>query len=616
MTYINSLVPFRDRTTVGFPHSPYSSDPDLYRRQSTFEQPSSNNAVSRLRNERARCDRNLGWNLDFATAFLVDHLDAGNSPDAAKTLRAIRSRAQESFNGGRLQELPYLVFNALDEILFANHLKGAVYLDIRKLGHDISGTTCTHGRGPNRKVQRISIVLNDDLLQQATSRDIIANLIHHMIHAYFLVACGPQDEKEVAYGRLSHGLHFGKIANTIKTLSGAYGKPLPIGFGHPLPYRSYYDEYHPRPPPRHPPKWFRSYCFSDVPVIPEADIEDFYRSACAPLLDLPETVQKPTVLIYNHRRHNLEQVHRASDLATPSTDSVEFLFDDKPVQISGDLIDNYLCVRRAFDCGKTRFLKVPEEVSKETFMTLLELLHTDNYSPDIQPVTASGKNGPPIIEAVHEDSPPYLLTDIRLFKAAGEMCFDDVKGVALDRLRAQYITHEDPITVLKALYEGGEPDPELRDWGRKFLTRAAGDEEFAGITRIKRYGADPPNIVKLEQDLSFRERFFDLVPRCGALEIDVLKARESLMRDGRMSPSWGSVVPRTYSPSVGMGMAGPLGLAPAMGMPQRYLTDEMERFGGYDGFRQEPMVVGPVRFGFERVGPGFAERFEDERWLY
>jgi hypothetical protein len=185
--------------------------------------------IPRLYDERHKCGRHLGWSIDWAVAFLVNHL---SSSDVGEDLRRLRLQAETLFKEIGSGDVASRIFKRLNQILFSGHLKNAVYLNAANLGMYVSGATYTHGHGPNVGVKRISIFLNSVLLQRARSRDIIAALIHQMIHAYFLVACGPQDEKEEGYGRLAHGLHFGKVMNTIKKLSSAQGKPLPLGFAH------------------------------------------------------------------------------------------------------------------------------------------------------------------------------------------------------------------------------------------------------------------------------------------------------------------------------------------------------------------------------------------------
>ncbi|KAF2705952.1 hypothetical protein K504DRAFT_350360, partial [Pleomassaria siparia CBS 279.74] len=448
--------------------------------------------------------------------------------------RRIRMLAENLARETRLRDVAYRIFNRLDRILFAGHLKSAVYLSYANLGSEVSGATFTHGHGPNPRVKRISIVLNSFLHQHAKPRDVIASLVHQMIHAFFLVACGPQDEKETGYGRLDHGLHFGKVMETIKTLSGAKIKPLPLDFGHSL--GPHYDDYYAPPHRRRRTcngKWYSSHCHAHVEAIGENDINEWYGAVCHPLLELPESVQKATVLLYNDRHHKLEEVPRSSPTTPPSTESVEFVFQDKTVLIPGGKIDAFSSIRKAVDKTESRYLVIPEEVDEESFMRLLELIHLGRYSPDIGPVRAPGKKGPPIIKPLHHESQPFLLTDVRMFKLGALLGFDEVKGVALERLNSQHVTREDPVCVLKEIYDGADPDPDLRVWVKGFLTKGpetdwldprlgigGGMGGREGMTR-----GEPPNLVKLDQDMGFKSRFRDLVACSSALHIDVLKAK-------------------------------------------------------------------------------------------
>jgi hypothetical protein len=204
MSYDTSSTyhPILDRSSTELDiHRPYhsESDPEYYHQEATYTPRPY--GLSKLSNERLKCDRNLGWSIDWAVAFLVKHLE-NNASDVSCTLKKIRAKAQHLANNGLIQDVPLRTFNQLDQTLFAGHLKNAVYLDVCDLGPDVSGATFSHGRGPNPRVRRISIVLNTDVHQDSTPTALLASLIHHMIHAYFLVACGPQEEKEQGYGRL------------------------------------------------------------------------------------------------------------------------------------------------------------------------------------------------------------------------------------------------------------------------------------------------------------------------------------------------------------------------------------------------------------------------------
>jgi hypothetical protein len=141
----------------------------------------------------------------------------------------------------------------------------------------------------------VSIVLNSDVLDYAGARDIIAIRIHHMIHAYFLVACGPQNEEEVGDGHLNHGHHFGKIITVICSLSAAHGKEFaPLNFGHGLVGSYYYAEeyYHPGHQPSNytleqKEKWYCSHYPCKLYETTDEEIDKWYTRIIRPMLDQP-----------------------------------------------------------------------------------------------------------------------------------------------------------------------------------------------------------------------------------------------------------------------------------------------------------------------------------------
>jgi hypothetical protein len=106
--------------------------------------------------------------------------------------------------------IAYQAFNALDEVVFAGKFKDAVFLEFKGVCANVSGATYIPGYHPNLRVTRIAIVLNSDNHGEAILDQIFASLLHHMIHAYFLIACGPQHCDEPKGGkRLRYGNHFG-----------------------------------------------------------------------------------------------------------------------------------------------------------------------------------------------------------------------------------------------------------------------------------------------------------------------------------------------------------------------------------------------------------------------
>ena len=573
------LAPYVDRSVVAhrFPlYHPYQydSDPESYHNPLPSRVPRPLPALAlKLQDPRQRCDRNLRWNIDWAVAFLVDHLDPKNNPDAATVLKAVRQRSVALHKEGHGLEVPFRIFNTLSNILFAGHLKNAAYLEFRNLHPDVSGATHTQGMGTDPRVKRVSIYLNKDVLLQAPSRDLIGILIHHMIHAYFLVACGPELEKEAAYGRLGHGLHFGKIMLTIKNLLSLNGHPVPcLDFGHSLGMtdRVFFDENHSRQrnpyhQQRHSKrKWYCSHCISDIASLPEGDIDDWYNRVCKPLLTLPESLHTLSVQIYNPLRHVLEEIPRAE--ATPSTQSEEFIHHGKSVLVPSGLIDNFFSIRRAFAKSGSRYFEISDFIEGEIFLRFLELLHRNTYGPDPKHIYAMGVRGPPVIKSASPGE-PYLLTDIKMYKMGVMTGFDELKGTALERMYRHGITHEDPVDLLNALYGDGEPDGDLKAWTRKFLgkTCAGGETEWMGGSSSV---SEPSNLAKLECHLlGWKARFHDLRERSSALKYEVSVVRRELVASGMY-----------VSNGVYGGLMGPLQSAPPMAWPT-------PRPGGYLGLQ-------------------------------
>ncbi|KAF1960982.1 hypothetical protein CC80DRAFT_489210 [Byssothecium circinans] len=556
MAFSSALSPHAaDLSLISKRYSPYhpcqqyqhDSEPDSYYRQPPSRGPRPPTTIAlKLQDPRIKCERNLGWSIDWAVAVIVDHLDSKNSPDAAAVLKNIRIRAANLEREGYAGEIPHRIFNKLDEVLFAGHLKHAVYLDLRNLGPDVSGSTHTQGWGPDAKIKRVSIILNGGILQEAQSKDIVAALIHHMIHAYFLIACGPQQEKEVAYGRLAHGLPFGKIMMTIKRLSAANKRPLTsLDFGHSIGEpRHFYDEYRYQRRTyqryRGKEKWYCSHCTSSVEPLSTNEIEDWYNGVCKPLVDLPESLRTSTVKVFNDRRHHIEEVPRGE--AEPSTSSNEFIFADGSVLVPASKIDNYFSIARAFEKAGGRYLEIHEDVARDTFERFLELLHTASYSPDPKHIVRTGNRGPPVIKAITGGSEPYILSDIKMYKMGALMNFAELKDIALERMYRHGVTHENPVALLKEIYDGNEPDQDVKTWVRKFLIRVpcgeGGDWMSIGAGMGRGPATEPSNLAKLESDiLGFKASFLDLLEDSTALKYEVGQARRELLANNVYAPA-------------------------------------------------------------------------------
>ncbi|KAH5748133.1 hypothetical protein HBI17_118360 [Parastagonospora nodorum] len=515
----SSLGSYEDRFSSGLSYdalqhyySDSEADPYVRRRTGLFKPVSA--ATSRLQDPHLKCDRNLGWNIDWAVAFIVDHLD--KKTDAAESLRSIRIKAAQLERDGLSTDTPYRIFNKLDEALFASHLKNAVYLESDNLGCDVSGATYTQSWGPVTEVKRMSIILNQDVLDFATARDIVAILIHHMIHAYF-----PKKEDELDYGRLAHCFHFGKIMTAIKELSATHGKELvPLDFGHDIGEYPYFSDGYYRPRRRNPDeqedrdKWYCTHCYSNVPPIPRSDIDKYYDKYIAPMLaQTTKSIRLATVYIYNDRRHEIDSKPHAH--LPPANKTVELIFKDKSYLVETKHLDNLLSIQRAFLVTSSHFLKLDaKDLSESTFHRFLEFIHTGCYRPELPYSLSSTRTSAPIIKPSTCAASP-VLADIALINFASTLDFDEVASYAMKRLHSYPEMTEDPLAVLREIYTNGEPPKKLKDWVRAFLL-AAPENAPAQC-----------DLVKLESEMwPWRRGFLNLLEGCGGLENEVRKILE------------------------------------------------------------------------------------------
>ena len=117
------------------------------------------------------------------------------------------------------RHLPFHMFDELDKALFRGVLKGHVRLRWSDLEHrhnvHLHGMTSRAGRLDTR----ITIELPRGLLHQRgfPKAYILASLIHHMTHAYFLVCCGFRNgDVNNDMHDLGHGLAYSSLLHKIQ----------------------------------------------------------------------------------------------------------------------------------------------------------------------------------------------------------------------------------------------------------------------------------------------------------------------------------------------------------------------------------------------------------------
>jgi hypothetical protein len=150
--------------------------------------------------------KTLGLNEDEATKFAVDALR-----DYRRT-RVVALSGQDELDIYPRAEMPFRLFNELDQELFRGVLKANVYLKWSDLTIHRHGATSR----PGCKSNRVTIELNKRFLwyrrELHWSRGaLLAALIHQMTHAYFLICCVENVQHD-----LGHGLGFSAVLYQIE----------------------------------------------------------------------------------------------------------------------------------------------------------------------------------------------------------------------------------------------------------------------------------------------------------------------------------------------------------------------------------------------------------------
>lgn len=437
----------------------------------------------------------LGWTLEYATAYCYQHLNA-NRPCIVDTIDTAR---QAPLN----KRAPFLIFDSLDRNLFQGKLKGMVYLKWRSLSDNAPGVTSA----PGIRDTRICVELNVRPFEEkdADFEDLLDALIHQMIHAYFLVCCGACDKQGKADGRLLDGLHFGVLLSTIKEISEECEEgPLRMVFyahrraGRMRGYagsdyrsamrglddsRSAWRPYiaiDPRGETMGSPlDDGESHCMHDNRRFRGADIRNWQVSNYACALELE--MDKKGTIVYDLDVHNeLVPVDRLR--GPPSLTYVELIWDEKRIMVPSDKVMSFDSLKKPGMREGKHELHMPK-CDFHTLKCFWDFIQHQHYSPQhahLDPSPSHHHNepqGPPIIVpgTSHVETTDGITVHIRVFKVAESMKFSELQKYAMQRLYDLPTTSDDPITALKEIYDEKDKNKpihsELHKWARKFLAR-------------------------------------------------------------------------------------------------------------------------------------------------
>lgn len=436
----------------------------------------------------------LGWTLEYATAYCYKHLNS-NRPGIVDTIDTARQAPL-------CKKAPFLIFDSFDRTMFQGKLKGMVYLKWRSLSDNSPGVTSA----PDVRDPRICIELNIRPFEErgADIEDLLDALIHQMIHAYFLVCCGKQSKSTTSDGRLMDAVNFGVLMYTIKEISmDCQEGPLRLTFyshkrarlargparlldrsgsddhggysGRARPYIAM-DPHGDTVGP--PPNDGQSHCMHDNRRFRGAEIRNWQVSHYACAIEL-EMDQRGNTVYDLDVSGELLLVERLR--GPPSSTYVELVWDEKRVMAPRDKVMDFESLKKPASRGGQHELLLPK-CDFHTFKCLWDFIQHRKYSPQysyLDPATSQRREdmkGPPII--VHGSG--FNATDgvtvhIRVFKMAESMKFSELQKYAMERLYEMPTTSDDPITALKEIYnkkDNSKPiHAELHKWARKFLAR-------------------------------------------------------------------------------------------------------------------------------------------------
>ncbi|RMZ28468.1 hypothetical protein D0859_07460 [Hortaea werneckii] len=516
--------------------------------------PASEKKFAVLRDKGLSHAGDLGWTLDYATAWCYRHLTGNQTGvvDAINHLREIEDVDEET---------PLIAFDLLDKTLFGHKLDGMVYLKWKTLPSSSPGITSAPG--VVKGIPRVCIELNKLPFEDGDGSmdDLLDFLIHQMIHAYFLITCGAQPKGAEPDGRLMDGLHFGVLLLTIKDITmrcrageldlifytaNRTGSNLnrrknkfiamnPRGAGAGL---SISDG--------------QSHCGHDNRYVRPAQMQNWQVETYSLAIELGMDSKGDQIYDIDGDS-NFNAVDRLK--GPPSSTYAELIWNEKRVMVPREKALTFESLSRPLEKNEKMELRVPE-CNEKVFCQLYNFFTCGSTQrdqsklviPDDEP-QASVRVAP--ILAVYQRNPVDLESGVNvyldLFKVAEAMKFEELMAHVLSQLWRIPYTTDDPIRTLQTLYndntDSGPVHAELHRWARGFLQRCEHDTDpevtltWAGYTY---YSKGCSNYEKILQ--YFHDDFKDLFHRNAAFRDDcrtvaALLTREPDQEEGIPVPS-------------------------------------------------------------------------------
>lgn len=357
----------------------------------------------------------------------------------------------------------------------------------------------------------LAIILNSTLLHNAPADDVLATLLHHMIHAWFLITTLPEARSSSDEGPCAHGKAFGSVLYAIKSASSAdKASPLPLEFENNLQRfglpSHFFDPYRPMPRSRSLEMYDHSRhigCSVGVKPLTKSECDKWFNEKCLPELN--------KIYVYKiDDNNNFVQSERTRE------ESIELIWDKKNIAIPTSAIDKYSRTLGSHFSNK-RMLTIPSWVKKDIFLALHSFLTKNGtYKPQLSNVQESNDADKlrasqfraPQLREYKSSWPAHLLTDIKMYRLGRELRFDELCDAAVKRLEAQHFTHENVVDAIAEIYNppsgsaplSGGPEEPLRAWTRNFLKVAS----TGGGSRAGRSRLETSNLWRLREDPEYK----------------------------------------------------------------------------------------------------------------
>lgn len=447
----------------------------------------------------------LGWTLEYATAWCYKHL-IGSQTEVADAIDRVREL------GDVEQGTPFIIFDYLDRALFGGKLRGMVFLRWKSQISTSPGTTSAPGVVSG--IPRICIELNKTPFEDDDGDidDLLDALIHQMIHAFFLVACGAQPKSATQDGRLLDDLHFGVILHTIKDITRhcedgvldlIFYAASRAGYDYGCRNARRYIAIDPRGSAvGSAPADGQSHCNHDNRRIRPAEIKNWQVESYSIAIDLD--MESKGDVIYDL---GVDMDFSATDRlkGPPSSSYVELIWGDKRVMVPRDKALKYKSIKKPLEKDEKMELKVTE-CSLAVFSQVYNFITIGSTLKDADQVLVetAGRlgprnvaKGPPVLidhGASSSDSPVGVIVHLQAFKVAEAMKFEELEHHVLQRLWEMPTTTDDPIKVFKELYNDKESKgpihSELHKWARAFLARTDDSRDGDWYERSRRNGSN------------------------------------------------------------------------------------------------------------------------------